>query len=127
MKTIWKLRISWGFGLFLIHKEDLKKFLNDVIEETSNRLFLALVCYIHSEWFEIGCRVFSFFGEKLVKSLCEVLGTSQKREDRNWKGLKAFNEKKIVELNSLVNDTKVTSNYDKLIVKCAETVKENLD
>jgi hypothetical protein len=49
-------------------------------------LFVALSSYILFEWFEVGCRVFSFYGEKLIQPLCEILGVDDekkvKRDDR---------------------------------------------
>ena len=94
-------------------------------------LFLALSCYIQSEWFEAGCKVFSFFGDQLIQPLCEILGVDEnkkvKRDDRNWVGIKLFYEDKLAELDGLMDDTNAKTNYDKLICKCAEKVKENLN
>ena len=124
-------RIVHLASLFLSHKDNLQKFFSEVIDENSNRLFLVLSCYIHSEWFEVGCKVFCFFGEKIVKPLCEILGIDeskkQKRKDRNWNGVKTFYETKILELKVLMNNTEAVTNYDKLISKCSEKVVENLE
>ena len=125
-------RISSMAKLFLQHKPDLLRFFETHVDEHSNQLVLALSNYFQNSWFELGCQVYSMFGDLLINPLCQVLGIDQfskiKNPDRNWAGVKSFFEAKLVEIKNL---TKVTggdtTTLDKVVAKCAEKVVENLE
>ena len=125
-------RTSYLAELFLKHKPDLIKFFEEVVDESSNLLVVAMVAYINSEWFEVGCRVFAEFGRVIIRPLCELLGIDEAkkeyREDRNWFGVKKFYEEKLEELDKMTDygQGEGETNVDRLIGKCAEKVKENL-
>ena len=87
-------RISGMAKLFLQHKPDLLRFFETHVDEHSNQLVLALSNYFQNSWFELGCQVFSMFGDLLINPLCQLLGIDQfakiKNPDRNWAGVKSF-------------------------------------
>ena len=125
-------RISSMAKLFLQHKPDLLRFFETHVDEHSNQLVLALSNYFQNSWFELGCQVFSMFGDLLINPLCQLLGIDQfakiKNPDRNWAGVKSFFEGKLEEIKNLakVTDSEPTS-LNKVVAKCAEKVVENLE
>jgi len=50
---------SYLAKLFLHQKEDLLKFFEQVIDENSNKLVLAVSTFINSEWLVICCQVYT--------------------------------------------------------------------
>ena len=59
-------RIGKMAELFLQHKEQLKIFFTEVVDEKSNLLVQAMSTYIHSEWFELACQVYSVFSQQVI-------------------------------------------------------------
>ena len=116
--------------LFLLHKPHIIKFFEEVVDVTSNLLVSAVAAYIDSEWFEIGCKIFSKFRKVIIKPLVEILGIDKaksiNRPDRNWSGVKTFYLNKLEELEQLKVCGIDDSNVDKLVAKCASKVHENL-
>ena len=118
--------------LFLKHKPDLIRFFESHVDEHSNQLVLALSKYFQNEWFELGCQVYSIFGQKLISPLCELLGIDHygrvKNKDRNWEGVKNFFETKIEEMKVLAQrkGAELTT-LDQVVARCADKVVENLE
>ena len=112
--------------LFLQHKPDLLRFFETHVYEHSNHLVLALSNYFQNSWFELGCQVYSMFGDLLINPLCQF--SKIKNPDRNWAGVKSFFKAKLDEIKNL---TKVTggdtTTLDKVVAKCSEKVVENLE
>ena len=123
-------RIGKMAELFLQHKDQLKTFFTEVVDEKSNLLVQAMSTYIHSEWFELACQVYSVFSQQVIQPLCEILGIDEHgklyREDWNWEGIKVFYQKirKWLLERSVENPSKTIK--DKLVSKCAVKVHENL-
>ena len=92
-------------SLYLLHKDYLEHQFEGEIDENSNRLVLALSAYFESEWFTIGCTVYSTFEALIIKPLCELLDIDDhkmlRNAKRNWVGVKSFFEEKFEELKAL--------------------------
>ena len=116
--------------LFLEHKETLKIFFNEAVDEKSNRLVQAMSTYIHSEWFELACEIYNTFGKEVIQPLCAILGIDEygslKREDRNWQGVKEFFYKILDRLGELSVENPSMSVKEKLVSRCALKIKESL-
>ena len=54
-------RTSFLASLYLEHQQDLLRFFDEEVDENSNKLVLALTAYFKSDWFTIGCKVYSKF------------------------------------------------------------------
>ena len=91
-------RIAFLASLYLEHKIDLLRFFEEIVDENSNKLVLALSDYLSSEWFSSGCEIFKSIGYLIINPLCDILGIDDfgktKRDDRNWQCVKDFFEKK---------------------------------
>ena len=125
-------RTAYLATLFVKHKVDLQNFFDETVDEHSNKLVLALSMYLKSEWFTLGCEVYSVFQKIIITPLCELLGIDEfstvVRPDRNWVGIKDFFHTKLIELNSLIIPVgTVTSAKEKLISRCATKVVENVE
>ena len=122
-------RTSFLASLYLKHQQDLTRYFDEEVDENSNRLVLALTAYFQSDWFTMGCRVYSTFESIIIKPLCVLLGIdankSVNREDRNWIGVKVFFETKLTELKAF--GLKKETTFDKLISKCALGIVEALE
>ena len=117
--------------LFLEHKSELIRFFESHVDEHSNQLVLALSKYFQNSWFELGCQVYSVFGEKLVSPLCNLLGIDEygrvENKNRIWAGVKCFFDAKIEEMRTLSTKKVGSTTLDKVVSKCAEKVVENLE
>ena len=125
-------RISRLASSFLEQRKDLIQFFDEVIDENSNKLCLALSFCIASDWFATGCRVISFLiGDILTTPLSKILGINEnktvKDANRNWDGVKEFFTQKLLQIKQVINDKENGSNLDKLIGRCVEKVYETLN
>ena len=117
--------------LFLDHKADLLEYFHDNVDENSNQLVLAVLAYMESDWFEIGCRVYKEIGSLLVSPLKEVLGidkfAKEKNKERNWLGVKKFFDEKIKVLEKLKEDSGNDDTFKKIIARSADKILDALD
>ena len=116
--------------LFLKHKEQLKHFFDEAVDEKSNLLVQAMSTYINSEWFELACQVYTVFGQEVIQPLCDILGIDAggniQREDRNWSGVKLFYESILNKLSTMGLEDPSMSVKEKLVARCALRVEEHL-
>ena len=123
-------RTSQMAELFLKHKADLITFFNEVVDEKSNLLIQAMDTYIKSDWFELGCTIYSAFNGEIIQPLCDILGIDESSkiypEDRNWSGVRRFYVEKLQKLDDMSKITSNMCNKDKLIARCSLKIKENL-
>ena len=116
--------------LFLQHKEQLKHFFEEAVDEKSNLLVQAMSVYINSEWFELACQVYTVFGQEVIQPLCDILGIDTggniQREDRNWSGVKLFYDSVLSKLSKMGKEDPSMSIKDKLVARCALKVEEHL-
>ena len=95
-------RIAFLASLYLEHKSDLCRFFEEIVDENSNRLVIALSDYMRSEWFTTGCKIYKSIGDLIITPLCDILGIDdfgkRKREDRNWQCVKVFFRKSFMNL-----------------------------
>ena len=72
------------------------------MDESSNLLVTAVAAYAKSELYEVGCKIFAEFGDRIVEPLCNLPGIdgvkNEHREDRNWTGVKIFYNVKLCPL-----------------------------
>ena len=124
-------RIAFLASLYLEHKIDLLRFFEEIVDENSNKLVLALSDYLSSEWFSTGCEIFKSIGYLIINPLCDILGIDDfgktKRDDRNWQCVKDFFEKKIKELKTISSISEDKSNKEKLLASCAAKVVDNIE
>ena len=124
-------RIAFLASLYLLHKEDLMQYFSENIDESSNKLVLALTAYFKSEWFSVGCEVYKVFEDKLIKPICLMLGVDDygkvEMENRNWIGVQEFYREKVKEMKDLSDDNKATTKIERLIAACATKVVENME
>ena len=67
-------RISGMATLYLKHKNDLVNYFDSTVNENSNMLVLASHLYFYNDRFDLGCKVYSFFGTMLIEPLMSILG-----------------------------------------------------
>ena len=107
------------------------QYFSENIDESSNKLVLALPAYFKSEWFSVGCEVYKVFEDKLIKPICLMLGVDDygkvEMENRNWIGVQEFYREKVKEMKDLSDDNKATTNIERLIAACATKVVENME
>ena len=73
---------SYLAKLFLHQKEDLLKFFEQVVDENSYKLVLAVLTFINSEWFGICCQVYAKFYDILIHPLMKILGIDDKSKEK---------------------------------------------
>ena len=114
---------------FIEHKPLLDKYFELQVDEHSNKLVLAISCYMDSHWFRICCEVSKFFFDILTQPLKCVLGIDEfkksKHSERSWKSTKDFYSSKMEELDAIPIST-ADSALSQLKKKCAEKVKSAL-
>ena len=90
---------------FTEHKSLLNKYFELQVDEHSNKLVLAISCYMDSHWFRTCCEVSKFFFDILTQPLKSVLGIDEfkksKHSERSWKSTKDFYSSKMEELDPI--------------------------
>ena len=112
INTAFKGFVSNRFGriaelskMFILHKDSIKSFFEEVVDANSNNLVLAVSTYIQNDWFIQCSDLYAEFGEIIIFPLMAFLGIDShkktKSKARNWDGVKEFFNQKVSELIDL--------------------------
>ena len=63
---------------FVKHREKIIQFFEDVVDENSNKLVLAVAEYIRNEWFLVCSTIYSKLGQLMIFPLMELFGIDRK-------------------------------------------------
>ena len=112
--------------LILKHMAYIKGFFKEYVDENSNKLVLAVSCYIRSDWFSTCCEIATTFYNDITVTIKQLIGMDEFKdsisENRSWCGIKAEFSKI---LNSLDEKTKTNGEgMSNLIGKAAGSIRD---
>lgn len=123
-------RIAETAKQFLKMREHILNFFEAIVDVNANKLVLAVSAYLQCEWFLTCSEVYGEIGDMVIFPLLNLLGIdrarSEKRDDRNWVGVRQFFETKLQELQEAETEAREGDGKKRLLAAVIEEIRESL-
>ena len=98
-------RIAENARQFVSHKDLILEFFDEVVDQNSNKLVLAVSNYIQNEWFIMCSDIYSMIGSMLIFPMMTLFGIDSKKggtkhEEPHWTQVREFFKEKLKEIDN---------------------------
>lgn len=104
---------------FTTMKDTIMQFFNDIVDEHSNKLVLAVATFISNDWFICSTEVYSLMGQIIIFPIMNYLGIDGREsapEGATWDGFRTLCKEKLEQLARWRDDFgKTTTGKGRLI------------
>ena len=123
-------RIAHLAYIFLQHRDNIERFMNEVVDINSNKFVLAVSAFVDNEWFRLCADLYLNVGELIIFPLMEVLGIDENKKVkrvRSWKIVREFFQAKLPELKHKRDSLSEITGKDKLFRAVLDETIETLE
>ena len=90
-------RIAENARQFISYKHLILDFFDEIVDQNSNKLVLAVSNYIQNEWFIMCSDIYSKIGSMLIFPMMSLFGIDSKKgmkhKEPHWTQVKSFSKK----------------------------------